>query len=1044
VKSIGNRNSVQYRSASLIAFLLGDRSHPGWLDQYNHPTFASFKDSSRSGHRENNGDENHSRCKTATKERQAVTLSRRAILFASLFLGTAFMSPFALYSQTTQPAQPVSPSQPAQPGGGSGGAAPAQPLLSFASAQLPVGSGLNNPFGIVMDAAGDLFIADTANNRVVELPAGGGAQTTVGSGFSGPTGLAVDAAGDLFVADTGNGQVVEIAAGGGAQTTVASGLVSPVGVAVDAAGDLFIADPTNTSVAKKPLNSRHAASSAGSGLSHPEGVALDAAGDLFIVDTGNNRVVELPAGGGAQTTVASGLNGPIGLAVDGSGDLFIANTGNNSVVEVPAGGGAQTTVGSGFSGPSGVALDPAGDVFIADTGNSRALKVVKEVSVNLGGVNVCAAGQAAPAPCSGTATLIYNVTQGGQLGAVNVLTAGRPNLDFTLAGTTCLSALEVGSTCAVNVTFAPTAPGARMGAVQLVYTDQQTQTVVATTAIYGEGQGPAIAFNPSTQTSLYPYGGISSYAVAVDGAGDVIISDNGNNQVVEVSPSGVVTSVVSGLNFAAGVAVDGAGDVFVVDANNNRVLEVPAGGGTVTTLGTGLNGPQGVAVDGAGDVFIADTFNNRVIEIQAGSGTQTTVGSGLNNPWGVAVDGAGDVFIADFHNNRVVEVPAGGGSQITVANGLNDPAGVAVDAAGDVFIADTFNSRVIEVPVGGGAPTTVVSGLNVPFGVALDGAGNIFIANTSSNDVLKVQRSQPPALSFASTAVGSTSSPQSVTVQNIGNQPLTAVAPGLSIGANFQQVDGSGTPADCTDAFSLTPGTSCNLSISFAPQTAGTIQSAAVLTDNALNATPAVQSISLSGTATSNYDSAITISLTTTQPVFPGATEMSVSVAGANGSPATGTVTVYDGTTPLTTLTLSYGTAWWWISSTLNVGTHQLSASYSGDANNPAGQSAPVIVTVTPAPVILSPSCWNSSFAYGGNYTCSVNVSSNAGGIVPGVVTYTLDGGSAVSVPLSGGNAEFTLTQPAVGIHTGVISYPQQGNFQASSPSTETFTVTAN
>ena len=1042
MKSV-NQNLVQHRSASLIAFMLGDGSQPGWLDQH---SFASSKDRSRSDYGENHGGENHSHSKTERKERQAVTLSHRAILFASLFLGAAFMSPFALHSQTTQPS---SPNQPAQPAGGSGVSASAQPLLSFAGAQLPLGSGLNNPFGIVMDAAGDLFIADTANNRVVELPAGGGAQTTVGSGFSGPTGLAVDAAGDLFVADTGNGQVVEIPAGGGAQTTVASGLVSPVGVAVDAAGDLFIADPTNTSLAKKPLNSRHAASSVGSGLSHPEGVALDAAGDLFIADTGDSSVVEVPAGGGAQTTVASGLNGPIGLAVDGSGDLFIANTGNNSVVEVPAGGGAQTTVGIELSGPSGVALDPAGDVFIADTGNSRALKVVTEFSVNLGGVNVCAAGQAAPAPCSGTATLIYNVTQGGELGAVNVLTAGRPNLDFTLAGTTCLSALEVGSTCAVNVTFAPTAPGGRMGAVQLVYTDQQTQTVVATTAIYGQGEGPVIAFSPGVQTTVGS--GLSASAgVAVDGAGDVFIADTFNNRVVEVAAgSGAQTTVpASGLSGPAGVAVDGAGDVFIADSQNNRVVEVTAGSGAQTTVPASVINPEGVAVDGAGDIFIADLVDSRVVEVPAGGGAQITVGSGLLYPSGVAVDGMGDVFITDTDHNRVVEVQAGGGAQTTVpTNGLLLPEGLAVDGAGDVFIADTGNSRVVEVPAGGGAQTTVANG-NIdaegPWDVAVDVAGDVFIAGSGNKPLFEVQRSQPPALSFASTAVGSTSTPQSVTVQNVGNQPLTAVAPGLSIGANFQQVEGSGTPADCTDAFSLAPGANCNLSIGFVPQTAGTIQSAAVLTDNTLNATPAVQSISLSGTATSVYDSAITISLTTTQPVFPGATEMSVSVAGANGSVATGTVTVYDGTTPLTTLQLSYGAAWWWISSTLNVGTHQLSASYSGDANNPAGQSAPVIVTVTPAPVILSPSCWNSSFAYGGNYTCSVNVSSNAGGIVPGEVTYTLDGGSAVSVPLSGGNAEFTLTQPAVGTHTVVISYPQQGNFQASSPSTETFTVTAN
>jgi hypothetical protein len=110
---------------------------------------------------------------------------------------------------------------------------------------------------------------------------------------------------------------------------------------------------------------------------------------------------------------------------------------------------------------------------------------------------------------------------------------------------------------------------------------------------------------------------------------------------------------------------------------------------------------------------------------------------------------------------------------------------------------------------------------------------------------VELQRSQPPILSFAATAVGSTSSdsPQSLTIQNAGNAPLAETA--LTVGVNFQQVPGSGTPADCTSTFSLAPGESCNLSISFIPQTFGNLQSLAVLTNNALNSP---QSISLSGT----------------------------------------------------------------------------------------------------------------------------------------------------------------------------------------------------
>ena len=722
--------------------------------------------------------------------------------------------------------------------------------VSFAGAQTTVGSGLSYPIGVAVDGAGNVFIADAGNNLVVEIPASGGTQTTVAaSGLNDPASVAVDGAGDVFIADARNNRVVEVPAGGGAQTTVGTGLSFPTGVAVDGAGDVFIADSRNNRVVEVPAGGG-AQTTVGTGLSEPYGVAVDGAGDVFIADTYNNRVVEVPAGGGAQTTVASGLSFPYAVAVDGAGDVFIAEEGNNLVVEVPAGGGAQTTVGSGLSAPTGVAVDGAGDVFITDSGNYRVVEV-QRVAVNFGNVNICPGGQTTPAPCSQTLTLNYSVNDTTTFGSnPTVLTKGAPNLDFTLSSTTCTGPGTPGETCTVNVSFAPRAPGLRMGAVQL--TDSSGNLLV-TTFLHGEGQGPAIAFGPSAQTTVAASGLNDPASVAVDGAGDVFIADARNNRVVEVpAGGGAQTTVGTGLSFPTGVAVDGAGDVFIADSRNNRVVEVPAGGGAQTTVGTGLSEPYGVAVDGAGDVFIADTYNNRVVEVPAGGGAQTTVASGLSFPYAVAVDGAGDVFIAEEGNNLVVEVPAGGGAQTTVGSGLSAPTGVAVDGAGDVFITDSGNYRVVEVPAGGGAQTTVGSGLSYPIGAAVDGAGDVFIADAGNNLVVEVQRSQPPTFSFAATAVGNTStdSPQSVTVQNIGNQSLAAVSPGLSIGSpSFVQDFGLSALADCTSSFSLAPGASCNLSVSFIPQTTGSIVNAVTFTDNALNATPsASQSITLNGT----------------------------------------------------------------------------------------------------------------------------------------------------------------------------------------------------
>ena len=103
-------------------------------------------------------------------------------------------------------------------------------------------TGLNVPNGVAVDGAGDVFIGDTFNNRVLEISSAG-VQTTLPPvtvndlGLNEPFGVAVDGAGDVFIADWGNGRAVEIAANG-TQTTVGSGLITPVGVAVDGPGDV--------------------------------------------------------------------------------------------------------------------------------------------------------------------------------------------------------------------------------------------------------------------------------------------------------------------------------------------------------------------------------------------------------------------------------------------------------------------------------------------------------------------------------------------------------------------------------------------------------------------------------------------------------------------------------------------------------------------------------------------------------------------------------------------------------------------------------------
>jgi sugar lactone lactonase YvrE len=342
-------------------------------------------------------------------------------------------------------------------------------------------------------------------------------------------------------------------------------------------------------------------------------------------------------------------------------------------------------------------------------------------------------------------------------------------------------------------------------------------------------------------------GFIKPNSLAADRSGNIFIADYYLNVVVKLSTDGAQTTVATGLGNPTAIAVDQYGNLFIAEDANNRVLEISSGG-SQTAL-SGLNRPFGVAVDGDGDIFIADSQHDRVVKVPADGGPQTTVTTDLHRPYALTINGAGDLLIADTNNARLVKIPAGGGDQITVAGGLAYPYGVAVDAANNIYLSDSLNNRVLRMAPDGSNRVTITSGLDRPGGLVLDGSGNVFVADIFHNRVLEVQRSTPRALSFADTAIGQASSSQSVTVQNIRNQLLNAVAPGITVGANFQQTPGSGTPADCTANFSLAEGASCNLSISFNPQTTGTIQSAAVLTDNHMNAATAIQSIPLSGAA---------------------------------------------------------------------------------------------------------------------------------------------------------------------------------------------------
>ncbi len=125
----------------------------------------------------------------------------------------------------------------------------------------------------------------------------------------------------------------------------------------------------------------------------------------------------------------------------------------------------------------------------------------------------------------------------------------------------------------------------------------------------------------------------------------------------------------------------------------------------------------------------------------------------------------------------------------------------------------------------------------------------------------------------------------------------------------------------------------------------------------------------------------------------------------------------------------------------LSAGTHQLYVSYGGDSFNPAGLSAPATLNVLPTPVGLTLSCSKAQIVAGSVFACAVKADSLIGP-AQGSITYALDGGSPVALPLGAGRATVTFPNPAVGSHSLVVRYPAQTNYGTANPVTERFTVT--
>jgi hypothetical protein len=720
---------------------------------------------------------------------------------------------------------------------------------------------LNTPHGVFFDAAGNLFISDYENHAIREVPAAttvappmtkGNIYTLAGTlgvkaksadgtpaktaGLAHPSNVFFDGAGNLFIANSDGDIVREVPAGTGTNYTVSM----TAGDIYTIAGNGFLGFGGDGAVAtnaelSQPFNATQAT-----------GLATDAAGDIFVADSDNDVIREV-SGGNIQTVVgapafdaflgdggvaASGrVANPNGVFVDKAGNWFIADTANNAIREVPLvsgtnygipmiGGNIYTIAGNGttagFSGdqgpahaallnaPNSVFVDGSFNVFIADTGNNAIREIAFANGTNYG--IAMTAGHIYTVAGTLNVTPGYNGEGKASVGALllgpqGVFVDGFGNL--FIADTANQIVREVPALSGVNY-------GITMNADD-IYTVAGSVPTGTPNPGFGGDTGPA------TSALL-----TSPFTVLVDPAGNIFISDTGNNIVREV----------------AAVTAGGktANHIYTV-AGTPQVASFSGDGGLATSAK--LNAPQGLA-SSTGNLLVADSQNVRI----------RSVGPNLLSPAAPA---------ALLSAAALTFTPAQNVGQITAAQTvtLTNTGGVALNISGvtlagtnpgDFAFASTNNTCKTTPTLATSASCTI----SVTFTPTAPGArsAKITIADNAGAGQQNVSLSgtgvQGGALLSATTLtftpaqiVGTPSAAQTVTLTNNGTALLTFA---ISLpGSDFILA-----PAAANTCVSpLAIGANCTISVEFTPTQANPRTASISITDNA-PASP--QTISLSGT----------------------------------------------------------------------------------------------------------------------------------------------------------------------------------------------------
>lgn len=628
-------------------------------------------------------------------------------------------------------------------------------------------------FQMAIDNGGNIFFADQRNNNIRKISAGGMISTVAGDGnhaFYGdggpataaamkwPSGIAVDDDGNLYIADSRNQRVRFVNAAGIISTIAGNGtpgysgdggaataatVSHPESVAVDIVGNLYIGD--NSSTIRKIDTSGIITTVAGIGtsgysgdggpataaeFSSPYYIHIDIFENLYVADIGNNAVRKIVLPLSARSILGSPS----------------VSVGSSISLSTTAGGGTWSS-----SNPSIATVSSIGIVIGISAGIDTISYTVTNACGSVVATKVVTVTASSGTSCSIITTIAGNGTL-GYSGDGGPATGAQMHYPYSV----CRDGIG-------NIYISDW----QNNRIRKVDTFGVITTIAGTSAAGFSGDGGS-----ATAAQLNGPTGIN-----IDNAGNLYVSDRNNHRIRKINTSGIITTIAGNgtlgfsgdggpatsaqLNSEWSLAVDASGNVYVTGNGNHRIRKIStagiittfAGNGSVGSGGDGgpataaqLSSPNIRTVDASGNLYITEAGGNRLRKINgagiintiAGNGTVGFSGDGgpataaqLNFPnGGGAVDALGNVYFADQQNNRVRKI---------------DVSGIITTIAGNGTLGYTGD---------GGLPTAAT--LNGPIDVITDPLGNLYIVEQGNHIVRKI--------GLAALSVSSISGPSSVCI----------------------------------------------------------------------------------------------------------------------------------------------------------------------------------------------------------------------------------------------------------------------------------------